>query len=286
MIRSYKLLLALAAVLLCATAQATTWDFAGSFSTSNGYDGLTYQTAFSMWAWGIPSGTTPVYQQAGNNPQRWSYATYAGTATQGLFSYNVSDAADTRYTGRDPLISSQFCFNTRATPFASQGLDAYIGATTTGGAKYYVPGQKVLASLVDMPNNQAYQSYHHDCTARWTAAVEGDYTVTVTWTGRALDTYTGTSPVALLVAGSSAYTGTVDVQNTHAATTYTTTAHLLQGQTIDMQLLGNSNGTNGNAYVQMDMVVDAPDPVTPEPGAMLMLGTGLIGLVGFKLRRK
>jgi hypothetical protein len=289
MFRATKILLALAiiacAILISMPAQAnTTWNFANTidtrFSWGPGYNQTSAEQQFTLWAWGIPTGTgtTATFQQAGGNNPRWAYNGSGGPV--GLISYSVDDANDTAYKNRNDTIGSQFTYNVTGGDLVSQPLDDYKGAQPMQGQLYYVPNGNWLVSLLNSPNGTTAQSYQASAVVRWTAAVEGDYDVTATWTGRKLSG-TESVPVALYANGISQFTGNPLVANGSAPVSWTGIVHLLAGQTIDDTLLP---GTNGNDYIQMDLVVTSQD--VPEPGAFLMLGMSLVGLAGFKLRRR
>lgn len=308
MSRALRIFVALAliacAALLSVGAQANTWNLATS---------ITYRTevsleqGFSLWAYGIEDGASVAsFQQAGGGSvthnghtvqknDRYDFGLPGYTRILGMTIFGIDDNGDPRYSGanRSPGVGSQFVYYMANTgdayggpqEIASMGLRLYPATVTEN---YHVVNQDWMVSCLDYPNppaGGAVETYHLNNTVRWTAPVEGDYQVTATWTGRKL-TGSGNKDVEFDVNGVSQWTGTVNILDGSAATTWVQTVHLLQGQTVDsVTKQTGTSATAYNDYVAVNLVVQ--NATVPEPGSILMLGMGFIGLAaGVKLRKR
>lgn len=110
---------------------------------------------------------------------------------------------------------------------------------------------------------------------RWKAVADGTYTVTATFTGACT---TGTNAgVRFDVNGATQWTDSITAYQ--QAKTYTHTFTLTAGQSLDAVVTGQ------DAVMLNYTISDAPAN-TPEPGSMLALASGLVGLVGFGIRRR
>jgi hypothetical protein len=248
-----SLALLVGVVLASVPALADTWSLAADYSsTAQGNRGWHYGAGSGLYFVTDASAfQTPVNYNAGGN--RYLYFPVNYRATGGI-AYALSDSM-----------------------WVYDGGGSSIGADVAAGE----------VALMTNGNNQ-------NSIVQWVAAVDGAYTYNVTFA------QVGNSTNGVFVAqgdytaqtynqlGSENYfTGTASSQTY----TYTGTVNLTAGQFLNFAVDAlNQNGVNdfwnntSLQTVQVDAtIVSAP---VPEPGSMMALATGLLGLVACSIRRR
>lgn len=121
-------------------------------------------------------------------------------------------------------------------------------------------------------------SLGEDTVVRFTAPSAGDYSAIGEFTG--LDS--ASTDVHVLHNGVSLYDG--NVSGSGSVQAYNVLATLAAGDTLDF-VVGYGNGTYFNDSTGLEGVVSSDAVVaTPEPGSLLILGTGLTALAGVRRR--
>jgi hypothetical protein len=260
--KSKKFLFALALlVVVTVPALATNWSLAGDFSsTTQGNNGWYYGTDYYL-----------TYSQAAAMATNGSCTSFVGDQYFGHFSPAVDlwmlDAGVALF--YSPQATSMYQYY-NAGPWASGGIGAGKVAIMTSGAT------------------------DHNVKARWVASIEGDYTYNVTFTdqtnslnGVSVNWGDQNANTKIQLGAKTYITDAVSTQ------TYTGTQHLLAGQYLEFVV--DPHDANGNMHYidnadkRFDVIgVDATitDVPAPEPGSLMAMATGLVGLVGFGIRRR
>lgn len=258
---------AMAGILLCVvSASAATWDFASSYTTASASN--------NQWVWGSPAympvgfmfpADLPVTVDNGGDWNAPDYNTHSSApiVRQGI-------------TACGPLVYNQTGSNVEMYQGPYGGSAAGHGTLCAG---------EVAMSISGNPFNPM---------ARWRATVEGDYTYNVTfraisnaWLGVGVEAGSGDNnnwPGTIASLNSGSLNGSV------STLTFTGSRHLAAGEYFDFYLtpLGEYNAHQWDVYTLNFVAVNATvsDAPVPEPGSMFALASGLVGLVGFGIRRK
>lgn len=194
---------------------------------------------------------------------------------------------------------------------ANPGVEMWGGWSDGGAGVIYTPSatdMSIYAGPTARGTMAAGQVALFTCgnpvsaVARWTATIENDYSYNVTFS-RAVNSNNG---VYVAVADPTANTRTKIVTEGYlgygiAPVSFTGSVHLLAGQSLEfVEDPNDSHGVNcyynnwaldnsGNPSVQATVAVVSATitsaPV-PEPGSLMALASGLVGLVGFGIRRR
>jgi hypothetical protein len=145
---------------------------------------------------------------------------------------------------------------------------------TANGDYGHTENVRIAAGAIAIGGNSSFIP-QNEAAIRWTATNAGTYSVTATFTGACT---TGTSAnVGFNLGGVSQWSDAISTYG--QATTYTHTFTVTAGQTFDAVVTGRD-------YVMLDYsITDAPVD-TPEPGSMMAMASGLVGLLGFGIRRR
>lgn len=245
-----RFLLVLALLTMVAVpAMATTWSLAGDFSsTTQGNNGWYYTKL-----WGGDLGT--------------SASLYSGTG----FATSYKPETDVALVMWGGWPSGLFKTTAATTVYRYPMSWGAIGTMAAG-----VVGM--------MPGNNGYQ----DTMAMWVAATEGDYSYNVTFSAAIAG---ATNGVRVLQNNTYEIGAMQFFSSTVTSYTYSGTVHLTAGQSLSFEQ--HTNDSSGSMvffdnYQCPITLVDATitDAQVPEPGSMMALASGLVGLVGFGIRRR
>jgi hypothetical protein len=112
---------------------------------------------------------------------------------------------------------------------------------------------------------------------RWTAQVAGTYTIS----GSFFTLGNPTTDGHVLINGTSYFSEYIDPE--HPTQSFTTTMYLAQNSTVDFAL---GYGENQNYSSDCTMFAATISNVVPEPGSLLVFGSGLLGMGGYLIRRR
>jgi hypothetical protein len=247
--------IALVATLACATAAnaATLWNYSSDFSlTTNPHSDWTYGCEMSEVGFESYSVPNAMAYDNGLTVTRWSRpGNIDGTGS-----------ADKTTT--------------------TEAKDVY-GVYWEPNATYVMPGLTGDLSPV---------------VIRWTAPTTGTYDLSATWGSADIGGITNQA-VAVKIGGlgqantfsdtlngfiGRAANGYADATGTHPSSTYTgTNVALTAGQTVDF-ITYTASGPAGFPYTKFDANVTLVS--TPEPASMVILATGLIGLLAYAWRKR
>jgi hypothetical protein len=150
----------------------------------------------------------------------------------------------------------------------------FIGQNTSGSTVNNATLQIPTGYLVIDPEA-------HTATVEFTAAVTGSYTISGQFIGA--DIFENAHSVSIFNNGTSLWSNTIS--SIGQADTFSITANILAGSTIDFKVLTGSSGCSYcNLSTGLQATIVAPAAV-PVPSAIWLFGSAIVGYLGFNRRK-